>query len=157
MKKLVPYIVGIIFVLAIGALSGLMTQNASEMYQMFAVKPPLSPPGFIFPIVWTILYTLMGISATRIYKSQENTDQRKSALGIFILQLMFNFFWPLWFFNMQAYLFSFIWLVILIILVIIMIVRFYKIDKWAGLIQIPYLLWLIFAAYLNFAVYLLNK
>lgn len=157
MKKVLPYVISIIFVLAVGMLSGLITGNSADIYNQTITKPPLSPPSVVFPIVWSILYTLMGVSAAMIYKSDADIEDKRSALGTFLLQLIFNFFWPVWFFNMKAYTFSFIWLVIIVILVIIMIYKFYKINKVAGLLQIPYLLWLLFAGYLNFAIILLNK
>lgn len=110
-------------------------------------KPPLSPPGITFPIVWTILYIIMGYS---FYKQDE---QNKT---IYYSQLVVNGLWSIFFFVFKWYLFSFIWIILLIILVIIMIKEFYKLNKLSGLINIPYLIWLIFAAYLSFGVYLLN-
>ena len=110
-------------------------------------KPPLSPPGIVFPIVWTILYVIMGFS---FYKQNE---QNKT---IYYTQLIVNGLWSIIFFIFKWYLLSFIWIILLIILVIIMIYKFYKENKLSGLINIPYLIWLIFAAYLSFGVYLLN-
>lgn len=110
-------------------------------------KPPLSPPGIIFPIVWTILYIIMGYS---FYKQNE---QNKT---IYYTQLVVNGLWSIFFFVFKWYLFSFIWIILLIILVIIMIKEFYKLNKLSGLINIPYLIWLIFAAYLSFGIYILN-
>ena len=110
-------------------------------------RPPLSPPGITFPIVWTILYIIMGYS---FYKQDE---QNKT---IYYSQLVVNGLWSIFFFVFKWYLFSFIWIILLIILVIIMIKEFYKLNKLSGLINIPYLIWLIFAAYLSFGVYLLN-
>ena len=110
-------------------------------------KPPLSPPGIIFPIVWTILYIIMGYS---FYKQDE---QNKT---IYYTQLVVNGLWSIFFFVFKWYLFSFIWIILLIILVIIMIKEFYKLNKLSGLINIPYLIWLIFAAYLSFGIYILN-
>ncbi|MEE0913781.1 MAG: TspO/MBR family protein [Ruminococcus sp.] len=139
--------------LGTGILSGILTMGAMESFEK-AVKPPLTPPSFLFPIVWFILFALMGISAYIVYES--DSPYRKSALTIYIIQLAVNFIWPLLFFNMQAYLFSFIWILLLWVLIIIMIAQFYKVSKPAALLQIPYLLWVTFAAYLNFGVYLLN-
>lgn len=116
-------------------------------------KPEFTPPGIIFPIVWTILYILMGISSYIIYKKDKN---KFNSLTIYGIQLFFNMLWTLFFFNFEWYLFSFIWLIILIGLVIVMIYKFYKTDKTAGLLQIPYLIWLIFASILNFNIFLLN-
>ena len=130
--------------------------NSSSTFDTIE-KPFLTPPGFIFPIAWTILYVLMGISSYLIYNSTTaNNKEKKIALTLYSVQLIFNFLWTPIFFNFNLYLLSFIWIVILIILVVLMIASFYKISKPAALLQIPYLLWLIFAGYLNYSIYLLN-
>lgn len=139
--------------LGVGILSGISTMGSMENFEKIS-KPPLTPPGIVFPIVWFILFTLMGISSYIIYES--DSPNSKNALTVYGIQLVVNFIWPLLFFNMQAYLFSFIWILLLWILIIIMIVQFYKISKPAALLQIPYLLWVTFATYLNFGVFLLN-
>ena len=139
--------------LGTGILSGILTMGSMESFDQIS-KPTLTPPGIVFPIVWFILYTLMGISSYIIYES--DSPYRKSALTVYAIQLVVNFIWPLLFFNLQAYLFSFIWILLLWILIIGMIVQFYKVSKPAALLQIPYLLWVTFAAYLNLGVYLLN-
>ena len=113
------------------------------------VKPSFAPPGFIFPIVWSILYVLMGISAARVYIKGGN-------LFYYAIQLIFNFFWSIIFFNLEAYLLSFVWLVLMWIFIILMIVDFYKTDKLSAYLQIPYLLWVTFAGVLNLMIYLLN-
>lgn len=115
-------------------------------------KPPLSPNTILFPIIWSILYLIMGISFYII--SYDNS--RKKAQYLFYFQLFVNLAWPILFFNFNLYLFSNIWLLLLIILVINMILEFMKIKKVAGLLNIPYLIWLLFAFYLNLGVYLLN-
>jgi tryptophan-rich sensory protein len=117
-------------------------------------QPPLSPPAWLFPVVWTILYTLMGISSYLILTSEEETVKKAGML--YGYQLVVNFLWPTFFFNFQWYLFSFLWLLLLIVLVIAMIREFYKISKPAAYLNIPYLLWLLFAGYLNFAIWRLN-
>jgi len=137
-----------LFIGVIGFLLG--NPNSFDMIN----KPSFTPPSILFPIVWTILYILMGISAYIIIISNDS-DKRK-AYVIYILQLIVNGLWTLFFFRLGWYLFSFIWILLLITLVIIMIDRFYKINKVSGYLQLPYLLWLIFASILNFAVYLLN-
>ena len=110
-------------------------------------KPPFSPPGIVFPIIWTILYIIMGYS---YYKQNE---QNKT---IYYTQLIVNGLWSIFFFVFKWYLFSFLWIILLIILVIIIIKKFYKVNKLSSLINIPYLIWLLFASYLSFGVYLLN-
>lgn len=149
-----PLIVCLLIPLAVGGLSALLTMGSMEIYGALK-QPPLSPPGFLFPIVWSILFILMGISSYLVYVS--DSKNKTKALIIYAVQLVFNFFWTIIFFNMQSYLFAFIWLVILWILIIAMIISFWKISKPAALLQIPYLLWVTFAGYLNLGVYLLNK
>ncbi len=136
-----------------GGLSALLTGSSMAKYQMLA-KPALSPPGMVFPVVWTILYLLMGISAWMIYETR--TRGKTRALKLYLIQLAVNLMWPLLFFGMQWYLFSFFWLLLLLLLVILMILRFLPISRTAALLQIPYAFWLIFAGYLNISVWLMN-
>ncbi len=148
----------LIFVLSAelaGVLSSLIAGNLGELYSAF-LKPPLSPPGLVFPIVWTILYALMGISAFLINTSDAEPVRIKSALRTYCLQLFVNFLWPIVFFRFQALWASTIVIAVLIILVIIMTVKFAKIRPLAALINIPYIIWLLFAAYLNTATAVLN-
>ena len=141
---------------AVGALSGWLTREGTEIYQSTIVQPPLSPPPLVFPIVWSILFALMGIGAARIYLSPVS-GRRTRALLVFLLQLAFNFFWSIIFFNLQAFGFALIWLIILWGLILWMILSFAKVDKTAALLQIPYLLWVTFALYLNAGVWWLNR
>ena len=152
-RKILPIIIAIAIPLTVGGLAGLLTMSSMGFYETIN-KPPLAPPGFLFPIVWGILYTLMGISSYLIWK--EHTAESRMALYIYAVQLILNFVWPLLFFNGRMFLFSFVWLLALLATVILMTVRFYNINKVAGLLQIPYILWLVFASYLNFAIFLLN-
>ena len=117
-------------------------------------KPDFSPPSYVFPIVWTILYVLMGISSYIIYDSDSPAKGR--ALKIYMLQLFFNFCWSIIFFRFNLYLFALIWLIVLIALICLMIKEFYKISPLAAYLQIPYLLWCVFAALLNFLIYKMN-
>lgn len=145
-------IISILIPLAVGSLSALISGSMS-MYATFN-KPAFSPPSFIFPVVWSILYILMGISAYLIYVS--NSPDAPKALKTYFLQLFFNFFWSILFFGFSQYLLAFLWLIVLIILIYVMIQEFYKINPTAAYLQIPYLLWCLFAAYLNFSIYILN-
>lgn len=145
-------IISILIPLAVGSLSALISGNMS-MYSTLN-KPALSPPSFLFPVVWTILYILMGISAYMVYISK--SPDAPKALKTYALQLFFNFCWSIIFFGFSQYLLAFLWLVILIILIFIMITQFYKINTTAAYLQIPYLLWCLFAAYLNFSIYINN-
>lgn len=142
--------------IVMGAVAGFLTRNAMQDFEALN-QPPLSPPGWLFPIVWTILYTLMGISAYLIKVADASTEEIDDALTIYRYQLIVNFLWPVFFFNFGWYLFAFIWLILLWILVIFMIRKFYTISKPAAYLNIPYLIWLTFAAYLNFGVWWLNR
>ena len=140
----------------VGILSGLLSRNGTELYAQTILKPPLSPPGILFPIVWTVLYALMGAGAARIAAAPDSRG-RSMALNVFVLQLIVNFFWSLIFFNAQAFGFAFLWLVLLWGLILLMILLFSRVDALAALLQIPYLLWVTFAGYLNYGVWRLNR
>ena len=150
------YAFWILFTEAVGALSGWLTRTGTQIYNETIIQPPLSPPAIVFPIVWGILFALMGIGAARIYLAPTSGARSRSLL-LFLIQLIFNFFWSIIFFNFQAYGFAFLWLLILWFLILLMILSFRKVDKLAAWLQLPYLLWVTFAAYLNFGVWLLNK
>ena len=141
--------------IAVGALSGFLSRGGMEQYSTDVIQPPLSPPPVLFPIVWSILYALMGFSAARIYLSPDSSA-RKTGINLYIAQLIVNFFWSLIFFNAQAYGFALLWLILLWALVFWMIRVFYKTDPLAAWLQIPYLIGLTFAAYLNAGVWYLN-
>ncbi len=153
--NLKKFLISIAIPLVIGGLSALITKENMNLYSRITV-PPLSPPGWIFPVVWTILYTLMGVSFYLVWNSSATIFEKKQVFSIYAIQLFLNFIWSPIFFNMRAYLMAFIVLLLLWGFVLAMIVKFYKISKLAGLLQIPYLIWLTFAGYLNFAIYLLN-
>lgn len=142
--------------LLVGVVASLFTQNAMRDFEALN-QPPLSPPNWLFPIVWTILYILMGISAYLIKVSDASETEKSNALTLYNYQLIVNFLWPVFFFNFGWYLFSFVWLLLLWALVALMIWRFDKINKTAAYLNIPYLLWLTLAGYLNFAVWWLNR
>jgi len=150
------YIPWILLTEAVGGLSGWLTRDAMESYMQTIRQPPLSPPGWVFPIAWTILYALMGIGAARVAQTQPSKE-RSLGLNLFIVQLVVNFFWSPIFFNAQAFGFALLWLLLLWILVLWMILSFRETDPLAAKLQIPYLIWLIFAAYLNSGVWFLNR
>lgn len=140
----------------IPVLTGILISLVVSPYMEYdnLIRPSFAPPGFLFPIVWTILYILMGVSDGILRSRGLNTRQTDS---IYYLQLFFNALWSIIFFALKWRLVAFIWIVILLILIIIMIKRFYERNKIAGLFQIPYLIWVAFASFLNFTVYLLNR
>lgn len=144
-------IISVLVPLGLGFLVSILTN--SNMYGSI-IKPSFAPPGILFPIVWTILYILMGISSYLV--SISNHYLKDKSLIIYYIQLIINLLWSFFFFTFKLYLFSFIWIILLIIIVIIMIIMFYKINKLSAYLQIPYLIWIIFASILNFSIYLLN-
>ncbi|MGN1411731.1 MAG: TspO/MBR family protein [Oscillospiraceae bacterium] len=146
-------ILNIIIPLAVGAVSSLLTFKNMNIYDIIKL-PLLAPPKILFPIVWTILYILMGVSSYRVCNSNGN---KTLALKLYILQLFFNFCWSLIFFNARWFLTSFIWLATMWILIAVMIFEFKKLDKLSAKLQIPYLVWVTFAGYLNLSIYILNR
>ena len=148
-KKLLFY-VGI--TLLIGSLPSFFIK-IGETYKSFN-KPPLSPPGIVFPIVWTILFILMGISIYRVMMT--NSNKKSEARLIYFIQLILNALWTPIFFGLKQYFLAFLWVLMLIVLVITMILIFFKIDKISAYLNIPYLVWLFFASYLSFGVFILN-
>ena len=156
-KKIKPYVISCLIALAVGGVSAFLSRKGMDYYNEAVNKPFLSPPMWLFPVVWSILYILMGISSAVIFlKREENPVQAAAALRIYGLQLVINFFWSIIFFNLRNYLCAFIWLLLLLFVIIIMILQFKKISSAAAYLQIPYLIWVSFAGYLTWMVYLLN-
>lgn len=156
-NKIKHYVISVAIALGVGGISAILTSGNMDIYSRIE-QPPLAPPAILFPIVWTILYVLMGISAAMVYKEKDKKPEEvRNALTVYGISLFFNFFWSIIFFNMQAYLFAFIWLVALWVLILLTIIKYYRIKPIAAYLQIPYLLWVTFAGYLNFAIFILNK
>lgn len=145
----------IVIPLLVGVISSVLTRQSMQNFAMLE-KPPFAPPAWVFPVVWTILYALMGISSYLILIATAEKEKKENALLLYWYQLAVNFLWPTFFFNFEWYLFSFFWIVLLWVLVFLMILRFYKIDKRAAYLNIPYLIWLLLAAYLNLGIWWLN-
>ena len=144
-------IISLAISLGTGAFSALITSGSMEQYgQLY--QPPLAPPGIVFPIVWTILFTLMGIAAYFVYRSSANSEQKEQALKLYAVQLAANVLWSVIFFNFNAYLLAFAWLLLLWYLIFLTTKAFFAIDETAGKLMIPYLLWVTFAGYLNLAI-----
>ena len=152
MSNFKAYLKSILTTVILGALVGFIISGFIDYNSL--EKPPFSPSTSLFPIVWTILYILMGISYG-ILKSNGLVNQEINL--IYYSQLIVNLIWPILFFVLEWRFFAFLWIILLIVLVINMIIKFYNKNNLSALIQIPYLIWLIFAAYLNLGVYLLNK
>ncbi|QIB69472.1 tryptophan-rich sensory protein [Aminipila butyrica] len=141
--------------LMVGGIAGFISRNSMSAFEALN-KPPLSPPGWVFPVAWTILYILMGIASYLILTSDAPQKRINKAMKLYVLQLFFNFLWTFWFFNLELYLFAFIWLVALWLLILITILSFSRISKPAAYLMVPYLLWVTFAGYLNLGIALLN-
>lgn len=152
-KKLL--VICIALPLLVGAVSALLTRESMMLFASVQ-KPPLSPPGWLFPVVWTILYTLMGIASYLVLTSEAPKEEIGRAINVYLYQLLVNFLWSTWFFNLQWYFFAFFWLLLLWVMILITLVRFYRISKPAGYLFVPYLLWVTFAGYLNLGIALLN-
>ena len=155
MQKKWYWLVCIALPLAVGGLAGWLISDSFSLYQQLA-KPPGSPPGWIFPLVWSILYLAMGLACGLVLASGAPSPQVFRAIRLYALQLWVNFLWPLLFFDMELYLIAFFWILLLFLLVALITVRFYKIVPLAGYLLIPYCVWLLFAGYLNLGIYLLN-
>lgn len=152
MSKTKIYIKSILIPVIVGGIVGLLISKSIDYNSL--IKPFLAPPSIVFPIVWTILYILMGISYG-ILQSKYLIDDKINV--IYYWQLGVNAIWPILFFLFKWRLFAFIWIIILAISVLVMIIEFFKKNKLAGLLQVPYLLWTLFATYLNLGIYILNK
>ncbi len=156
-KKWKPYLISLVISLGVGGLSALLTKNNMDLYETIQT-PPLSPPSILFPIVWTFLFILMGISAAMIYQHfRKDPSGVFIALTIYAVSLFFNFWWSIIFFNGRMFLFSFIWIILLWFSILLTILHYKRYDKTAAYLQIPYLLWVAFAAYLNIGIYILNS
>ena len=139
---------------AVGALSALLTKKGMDAV-MALPKSGLTPPPWVFPVVWTVLFALMGIGAARVWLAPDS-DAKSKGLWCFVFQLIFNFFWSLLYFNMQWFAVAFFWLIALWVLIAGMALNFYRVEKLSGWLQAPYLLWVAFAGYLNYVTWSLN-
>ena len=148
-------IIAIIIPLGVGLLSFLLTRNGINYYVNNLIKPSFAPPGIVFGIVWTILYFLMGLSSYYIYESMD--CHKSNCLLLYILNLFLNFSWTIIFFNLEARLFAFLFIILLDIVVILMTLCFYGVNKKSAYLNIPYIIWLLFATILNLSVYILNR
>lgn len=141
--------------LAVGGLSALFTMGSMQDFAALK-QPPLSPPGWLFPVVWTVLFILMGIASYLVLETASGVEAKKSAFKAYFLQLGFNFMWSIIFFTLGAYEIAFAWLLALLGLIVITTLKFYNINKDAAILMLPYILWVSFAGYLNLAIAYLN-
>ncbi len=156
-SKIKPYVISIAIALSVGALAALLTRNSMNVYSDIRL-PPLAPPSILFPIVWTILYILMGVSAAMIATDRiADAEQKERALATYAASLVFNFAWSIIFFRFRSFFVALLCLLVLLFLIIKTIIEYRKINPIAAYLQIPYALWVTFAGYLNAAIWLLNR
>lgn len=141
--------------LAVGGAAALITKDNMVMFEVLE-KPPLAPPGWVFPAAWTVLYILMGLASYKVWISDAPPERRRAAGVYYALSLVFNFGWPIIFFNLEKYLAAFVWLCLLWLFTLAAAVQFKRADKASGWLMLPYVLWVTFAGYLNMGIYLLN-
>lgn len=158
MKKfsLLTLMIALLIPLLIGGISASISYQGMATYGTMN-KPPLSPPAWVFSVAWTILYLMMGLASYLIIRTEADSRSHAMALIIYAIQLFMNFMWSILFFNWGIYLWAFIWLMCMWVIVIICAFRFYRINRLAAYLMIPYILWLTFAAYLNLGAYLLRS
>lgn len=154
-QKIKVYGIGIIIPLAIGGLSALITRDSMDIYDKIN-QPFLAPPSWVFPVAWTILFILMGVSSAMIYQADAPVEDKKKAFRLYGINLVVNFFWSIIFFNLGAFLGAFLWLMLLIFIIVKMMSAFYKIKPAAAYLQIPYVVWCCFASYLTASIWLMN-
>ena len=153
--KIRPLVIALALPLLTGGFAALISRSKMGLFDTVS-KPPLSPPAWLFPVAWTVLYVLMGVASYRVFTARAGSAEKNRALLLYGIQLAFNFFWTLIFFNLGAYWFAFVWLAALLALIAVTTVKFYGIDRPAAYLMLPYLLWVTFAGYLNLGIALLN-
>ncbi|HIZ16649.1 MAG TPA: tryptophan-rich sensory protein [Firmicutes bacterium] len=141
--------------IGLGILSSLISGNMGGVYPTLN-RPPLSPPAWIFPVVWSILYILMGISAYIVSDTRGMHSSKEQAMKIYYAQLIINVLWPIIFFRFRQFTIAAIVLGVLIVAVIATIIKFKKINNTAAMLLVPYLIWILFALYLNIGIAVLN-
>ena len=156
MNRYMTYLLTVILTEGLGFAVGMMTRNATQIYGDVIVKPRFSPPAILFPIAWTLLYALMAIGLSRVLTA-EASNYRSAAVALYVGQLILNLSWCFIFFSFQRFDLAFLWLLLLFAMVVAMVVAFRQIDNIAWKLQIPYMLWLMFAGYLNAGVWMLNR
>jgi len=156
-RKTIVYTAAVFIPLLIGITSALLTRNNMQIYKELNT-PPLSPPSWLFPVVWSALYVLMGISSGKVFLNKNKAPKDAAdGLGYYVLSLAFNFAWSIIFFNFRRFPFAFFWLLALLYLIVRTILSYKKVDKKSAYLQIPYAIWVSFAGYLNLGIWILNR
>ncbi|MBQ6119953.1 MAG: tryptophan-rich sensory protein, partial [Clostridia bacterium] len=153
--KIKPLVIALALPLLTGGFAALISRSRMGLFDMVS-KPPLSPPAWLFPVAWTVLYVLMGVASYRVFTARAGSAEKNRALLLYGIQLAFNFFWTLIFFNLGAYWFAFFWLVALLALIAVTTRKFYGIDRPAAYLMLPYIVWVTFAGYLNLGIARMN-
>ena len=148
--------VSIIIVLIVGAIGSVATSPQIPVWYATLARPAWAPPNWLFPVVWTILYILIGISLFLVWRKGLESKQAKVALVVFAVQLGLNLLWSLVFFGLHSIAGGLVIILMLWMAILANIIVFYRISRWAGLILLPYLVWVSIASYLNYSIYLLN-
>ncbi len=157
-QKIKPYLIGILIPLAVGGLSTWASGSLGDNFYSTITVPPFAPPALLFPIVWSILYVLMGISSTLVYLKREKAPiAARDGLALYGASLIVNFFYSILLFRLRLFLFSSLWVLLLLVLVAAYMWKYARVFRPAAYLQIPYLIWTAFATYLTFAIYFLNK
>ena len=162
MRRIFVFVLAIALALGVGGLSAFLTMESMNIYEEI-VSPPPRVPALVFPIVWTVLFTLMGISSALVYNTEKSTlspsleEARRQGLSIYLLSLAVNFTWSIIFFNFRAYLAAFLWLLFLLYLILRTIALYKRVNPLAAYLQIPYAVWVSFAGYLTLGIWLLNR
>ncbi|MGL4572367.1 MAG: TspO/MBR family protein [Clostridium sp.] len=154
--KLIPLIISLAIPLIGSFLISMFTRDSMKTYGQLNL-PTIYPPGWIFGVVWPILYILMGIAAYRIYMIKKYENKSNGSLLLYCIQLTFNLIWPIIFFYLKLYGIAWIELSILILVLIVTVIKFFRLDKISGMLMIPYILWCFFALYLNISIWMLNE
>ncbi|MBZ9637316.1 TspO/MBR family protein [Clostridium sp. FP1] len=154
-KNIVALIISVLLAEGVGFLSGFLSMTASKDYKNFN-KPSFSPPGWVFPVVWTILFFLMAVAAYRIWMKGKSGEDVTKALILYVVQLFLNFLWSIIFFRFRLYAIAFLELLLLLVFILLTTFEFYRIDKPSAYLMIPYIVWVSFAGVLNYAIWMLN-
>ncbi|MBZ9625916.1 tryptophan-rich sensory protein [Clostridium sp. FP2] len=154
-KNIIALIISVLLAEGVGFLSGFLSMTASKDYKNFN-KPSFSPPGWVFPVVWTILFFLMAVAAYRIWMKGKSGEDVTKALVLYVVQLFLNFLWSIIFFRFRLYAIAFLELLLLLVFILLTTFEFYRIDKPSAYLMVPYIVWVSFAGVLNYAIWMLN-
>lgn len=154
--RLLPLCIALAIPLLAGGISAFWTAGDMKLYETMK-HPPLAPPGWLFPVVWTILYIMMGVASYQVFTAEVEPKQKRKALTVYAVQLLMNMVWSTLFFTYTRYLLALIWLLIMWVIIFLCIIRFWKIRRSAAVMMCVLFVWTTFAAYLNLATYVISR